>query len=631
MTQFIKICMVSFCMIVLFPLGQVAAMPEMMGTDQIQAGMHGIAKTVIEGTTIDTFDIEITGVVDAGKDSDGRIIAIASGPLIDKTGGVLQGMSGSPVYIDDKLIGAVSGGWKEINNRTCIITPIHDMIKIWDMPDLKNKTMIQQVDLKQPSAIFPADNKADLKTDMKNVATTKQPVAVADKSQPVMTPLMVSGFTDAGLNLLKEKMAPYNLVPYAVGSYAGKGESVTLEPGSSVGVEVVRGDLSVAAIGTVTAVDNGRVLAFGHPFLRKGNVNYFMTDAHIITTASGDNTGFKVGAPGNLVGRINQDRSAGVAGIIGRYPSVIPMQINVDDMQLNRHETYAVQLAYDEELASALAASVVYNAIDQTIDRAGTGTAKIEFEILTNAVDGGIIKRSNMYYSPQDVGQLSITEIYQALNLLCTNTMGETDIVGIKVNVKVDANRQTASIITAVPEKQKVKPGETVNLKLQIKPYRKPVETLIVPYKISQTQPVGMTTLEIRGGGLVPVAQLLMQQQGLDLSPEEDKMQPLSDKITAFIKANKNNEIIISPAAPLLNEVQQAAAIEAAIKQSDQIEPTTAVPDDPVAPPVASSVLPANQKTKVDKPGAEQPTKFATNYIIDNIVKTSIQVTGKKN
>ena len=394
---------------------------------------------------------------------------------------------------------------------------------------------------------------------------------------------------------------------------------------------MVRGDLSVAAIGTVTAVDNGRVLAFGHPFLRKGNVNYFMTDAHIITTASGDNTGFKVGAPGNLVGRINQDRSAGVAGIIGRYPSVIPMQINVDDMQLNRHETYAVQLAYDEELASALAASVVYNAIDQTIDRAGTGTAKIEFEILTNAVDGGIIKRSNMYYSPQDVGQLSITEIYQALNLLCTNTMGETDIVGIKVNVKVDANRQTASIITAVPEKQKVKPGETVNLKLQIKPYRKPVETLIVPYKISQTQPVGMTTLEIRGGGLVPVAQLLMQQQGLDLSPEEDKMQPLSDKITAFIKANKNNEIIISPAATLLNEVQQAAAIEAAIKQSDQIEPTTAVPDDPVAPPVASSVLPANQKTKVDKPGAEQPTKFATNYIIDNIVKTSIQVTGKKN
>ncbi|SEI82172.1 SpoIVB peptidase S55 [Propionispira arboris] len=621
MTKFIKIYMVSFCIIVFFPWSQAAAMPEIMGTDQIQAGMHGIAKTVIEGTTIDTFDIEITGVIDAGKDSDGRIIAIASGPVIDKTGGVLQGMSGSPVYIDDKLIGAVSGGWKEINNRTCIITPIHDMMKIWDMPDLKNKTMIQQVNLKQPPTVLSADNKTDIKTASKNTVTTTQAAVAAEKSKPLMTPLMVSGFTDAGLNLLKEKMAPYNLVPYAVGSYEGKGETVTLEPGSSVGVEVVRGDLSVAAIGTVTALDNGRVLAFGHPFLRKGNVNYFMTDAHIITTASGDNTGFKVGAPGNLVGRINQDRSAGVAGIIGRYPSVIPIQINVDDLQLNRHQTYAVQLAYDEELASSLAASVVYNAIDQTIDRAGTGTAKIEFEILTNAVDSGVIKRSNMYYSPQDVGQLSITEIYQALNLLCTNTMGETDIVGIKVNIKVDANRRTASIIEAVPEKQKVKQGETVNVKLQIKPYRKPAETLIVPYKIAKNQPAGMTTLEIRGGGLVPVAQLLMQQQGLDLSPEEDKMQPLSEKLDAFMKANKNNEIIISPAAPMLNEVQQAAAIEAAIKQSaqlDQIKPNDQVNIE-------------NKKTKLDKPEADLPAKFDTNYIIDNIIKTSIQVIGKKN
>jgi len=610
--------MVSFCIIVLFPWSQVAAMPAIMGTDEIQPGMHGIAKTVIEGTTIDTFDIEITGVIDAGKDSDGRIIAIASGPVIDKTGGVLQGMSGSPVYIDDKLIGAVSGGWNEINNRTCIITPINDMIKIWNMPDLRNKTTIQQVDLKQPPTVVAVNDK---KADTKNVVAAKPVTVAVDKSKPLMTPLMVSGFTDAGLNLLKEKMAPYNLVPYAVGSYEGKGETVTLEPGSSVGVEVVRGDLSIAAIGTVTAVDNGRVLAFGHPFLRKGNVNYFMTDAHIITTASGSNTGFKVGAPGNLVGRINQDRSAGVAGVIGRYPSVIPIQINVDDLQLSRHQTYAVQLAYDEELASSLAASVVYNAIDQTIDRAGTGTAKIEFEILTNAVDGGVIKRSNMYYSPQDVGQLSITEIYQALNLLCTNTMGETDIVGIKVNVKVDANRQTASIIEAVPEKQKVKPGETVNIKLQIKPYRKPVETLIVPYTVAKTQPIGMATLEIRGGGLVPVAQVLMQQQGLDLSPEEDKMQPLSDKIAAFMKANKNNEIIISPAAPMLNEVQQAAAIEAAIKQSAQLEPTKQ----------KNQTAAVGQKTKLDKSEVDSPAKYATNYIIDNIIKTSIQIIGKKN
>lgn len=517
--------------VLLLPIGRVSAAPEIMTTDQLQLGMQGIAKTVIQGTAIDTFDIEILGVVKEGIDSDGRILAKASGPVIDKTGGVLQGMSGSPVYIDGKLIGAVSGGWKDIDSRTCIITPIADMLKLWDMPDLKKDQKIKQVDLKSV-----------LKTDQQAADKTKK------VGKELATPLMAAGFSDAAFNMLTEKLQAFNMVPYATNGVSGDFAPVTIEPGSSVGAQLVRGDFSLAAIGTVTAVENGKVLAFGHPFLRKGNVSYFMTDANIISTASGLNTGFKIGVPGNAVGVINQDRTAAIAGTLGRYPSVIPLQVNVTDKQLNTTKSYSMQIAYDEQLAATLAATMVYNSIDQTIDRTGEGTAKVSFEIMSNAVPSGILKRDNMFYNPQDVGKFGISEVFQALDILCSNNIAETDIVSVKVNVDIDQTRKTASIIEATPEKTEVKAGEKVNISVKLKPYRASEVTVVVPYTVPKHQAPGMTMLEVRGGGLVSVAQLLMQQQGIDLSAQEDKTKPLDVIIKEFLDTNKNNEIIIDPA-----------------------------------------------------------------------------------
>ena len=109
---------------------------ETMSANEIQAGMTGIAKTVIEGSTIDEFSVEIVGVLNESPKEEGYILARVSGDAIDKTGGVLQGMSGSPVYINGKLIGAISGGWKDIDNKLCIITPINEMLKIWNLQKL---------------------------------------------------------------------------------------------------------------------------------------------------------------------------------------------------------------------------------------------------------------------------------------------------------------------------------------------------------------------------------------------------------------------------------------------------------------------------------------------------------------
>lgn len=638
-----KSWLIALLLVCILPLaGQVSA-ADIMTADQLRPGMRGYAKTVVEGSQIDVFDLEILGVFKESEDEDGKIIAKASGPVIEAVGGVLQGMSGSPVYVDGKLIGAVSGGWKDIDNRTCIITPIADMLKIWNLPDSKGQSKIKQVDLKPPkkqekasSAKVNGDAKAQQDKGEKKPKQQTQPVPAQkpDKAAPMKkiskqpkaedaaqakalaAPLMVSGFGPAGLRLLEDKLAPYQIAPYAAG---GQSANLTggapLEPGSAIGVQLVRGDISMAAIGTVTLVEDGKVLAFGHPFLRKGNVNYFMTDAQIVATASGTSAGFKIGAPGRLLGRINQDRGSAVAGVLGAYPSVIPLEVRVEDLQSKKQKTYVMQVAYDEDLAAALVASMVYNAIDKTIDRVGEGTARVAFEIMTSGAPGGKLRRDNMFFNAQDVGPQAIGEIFQAMGILTSNAMEEADIVSVKVDVKIDEARKTASIIEAIPDKPSVKAGETVRLKLRIKPYRAAEEVLVVPYTIPKHQSPGMLNLEVRGGGLVSLAQLLMQQQGIDLSAEEDKTKPLQTMVQEFLETNKNNEIVVAPS--LVPEAMQAAAGGAARPAAT---PAPVKVQEEAVPEVAVSAKADAQKVQA---------KHATGYIIDNVVRAAIQVTAK--
>lgn len=585
---------------------------EILPAAQLTAGMKGYAKTVIEGDRIDSFAVEIIGVLKDGDDSEGKIIARVSGDVIDKTGGVLQGMSGSPVYIDGKLIGAISGGWKDVDNKTCLITPIQDMLEIWRLPDEKNKNRIKQVDLK---AAVKANEKAveKQKTGEKNKQKNGDLPTDEKLDASLASPLFVSGFGEAGMALLKEKLQPLQLVPYMTGSPGGSPSQAVLEPGSSVGVQLVRGDITMAAIGTVTAVENGRILAFGHPFLRKGNVNYFMTNAQIVTTASGETAGFKVGVPGKLVGRISQDRTAAVAGVIGEYPSVVPLRVSVEDAQLKRKKVYDMQVAYDEELLPALISTMVYNAMDKARDRLGDGTAAVSFEIMTNSVPSGTFKRDNMFYNAQDVGQVAVAELAQALNLLAVNSEAESDIVAVKVAVQLDEMKKTASLIEAVPDKASVKPGETVHFKVKVKPYRQAEEILNIAYKVPKNQPEGMLNLEIRGGGLVPLMQALMMQQGIDPAAQEDKRKPLSAKLEELAGANRNNEILVSP-APLIPE------------EMNMVKPKKKAKGLELPEGAAEQKGGENLQDK----GGDAAVKHKTPYIIDNVLQVPIKIEAAK-
>lgn len=622
------------------------AMDPILPHDQVKEGMTGTAYTVIDSSgQLKNFQVDIIGNLDNGKGSEPMIMAKASGPVIEQTGGILQGMSGSPVYVDGYLIGAVAAGIKDMSPYTFFITPIDEMTPLWRLPDLKNKTRIHTIDLKRVAEIQAnadaakakqeaADKKNDsrirgvdlleraraaVKADEEKAAKAKT-TAVNAKAEPKAV-MYFSGFNQASLNFLKQQIDPQGttqFLPMGAPSLTDIQQTdynAKLVPGSAVGVAITYGDFAVGATGTVTAVDGKNILAFGHPFLHRGNVNYFMTDAKVVGTISGQSNGMKIANIGNIIGRISQDRATGIAGTLGTFPSVVPVKVRVQDNSLGRTETYGARIAYDEDFLAQLSGGIAYAALSKTTDDLSGSTAKVGFKIRTNAVRDGVVARSNMFYSTADVGQISMAELMQAMSIVCQNTEKESDIIDVQVDITVDNDRKTASLLSAVPDKKKVKPGETVKFTTTIKPYRRAKETLIIPFTVPETQPAGMLNLDIRGGGLVPAtALMLLQQSGVDVTNENDAKQTTADRLRKLQESGRNNEIVIAPGPvqkPLSAREQRKIAQEAAAAQQTDAR--------------AITLLGATQLPQA-KAGE---TKFETNYIIDNVIHSALQIERK--
>lgn len=701
------------------------AMDPILPFRDVKGGMTGTAYTVVDSSgEICSFDVDIVGNMDNGKGSSRMIMARARGPVIEQTGGILQGMSGSPVYVNGRLVGAVAAGIKEMTPYTFFITPIEDMMKLWTMPDTKNKTRLKTVNMhkvveerkkqaakekeeenkkaetsgnailnrimdviheaedtaretkakqeadekeqaekeKAEAAAAKAADKAAAKdaakakeaadapaedaataedkaavdeaakasTPVKDAAAAKPAAATEDKAQAkdekALTKqpkavMYLSGFSQPGIDFLQKNVPVGRDVTFMPMGVRTEGEGNTLynaslKPGSAVGVAIVYGDFAVGATGTVTAVDGKKILGFGHPFLHRGNVNYFMTDATVVGTISGQSNGMKIANIGNIIGRISQDRETGIAGTIGDFPTVVPVKVRIKDTTLGRTDDYGARIAYDEDFLPELSGGIAYAAMTKTSDTLAGSTANVHFIIRTNAAEGGKFERSNMFYNTADVGQIAVGELMQAMSIVCSNTEQESDIVDVQVDVQMENGRKTATLVSAVPDKATVKPGDLVKFTTTIKPYRRDKETLLIPYRVPVTAPEGPLTLDIRGGGVAPIAQLkLLQQTGLDLIAQEDKTATTKDKLQGLKRTGRNNEIIIAPGAQaqVMMPAQQRKAAREAAKAARE----------------------AAQQRKfsfsLNKPKNENAgeTKFTTNYIIDNVIHSTLQVERK--
>ena len=638
-----------FALTINFCTPAVHAMPPILPYSELTAGMQGTAYTVLDTSgEIRSFPVEILGPMDGGKGAQRMIMARTSGELIEQVGGVLQGMSGSPVYVGDRLVGALSAGVKDLSPYTFFITPIEDMTPLWSMPDVKNQTNIVTVDLvKEIEERKKAEEKRRLRArekefekmsreeresewrDMMAVLRGEQSEQAAEDTSAEAaseTPaaeekayVFAQGFNTAGLRYLQDNLPMKGTTLLPLGGFGGNTNLHTrydaaLTGGQAMGVAIVYGDFSVGATGTVTAVDGKNVLGFGHSFMHKGNVNYFMTDADVIGTIAGQSNGMKIANIGSVIGRINQDRETGVAGTLGTFPTSVPMQIHVKDNALGTEETFGAQIAYDEDFLPILSGSIAYAAMSRVSDSLGSSTARVRFAIRTNAYEGGLFERRNMYYSAADVGQVAVTELLQAMNLIVTNAEKESDVIDVDVDVELDAGRETALLVSATPDKMTVKPGETVTFKTTIRPYRKAEETLSIPYQVPKAQPAGTLHLDIRGGGFVPVNPLmLLAQAGLEIPDDEERFKSTEDRLRELAEQGQNNEIIIAPgAAPApTSEKEMKKRMKAAAKASER----------------AAKAEPEKRVTLLaDRKKREEKEKFFAPYVIENVIHATLKV-----
>ena len=569
----------------------VSAMAEIMPLDEIKSGMSGTGYAVVDNSgIIKPFNVDIVGLTNSGKGSMRMIMARASGDLMNETGGVLQGMSGSPIYIDGKLIGALAIGIQNTSPYTFFITPIEDMVKIWELPDTKDADLVFNPGKKENT------KPAETVTENKDAGEEKISSDGEEKNA-----VFFSGFDSNGLDFLKRELQPLGFKNFYAVPNSSSGRinyGASLQPGSPMGVAVVCGDFTVGGTGTVTAIDDNKIVAFGHAFSHAGNVNFFMTDSNVLGPIKGTTSGgIRMANIGSIIGRINQDREAGIAGVVGKIPMSVPITVNVKNIPRDTVDTYRAMIAYNENLMPKLSATIAYAALSKTADSLVNSTVAVDFSIKTNAVESGTFSRRNMFYNDADVGQVAIIELMQAMNLICNNTTQESGVFNIEVNMALDTQRNTATLISAVPDKKIVKAGDTVNFTVKIQPYRKPVETLVVPYTIPLSTPEGALTLDIHGGAFVQTAQTLPQGVILPSTEPPDKL--FEKNIRNFINAGRSNQIVIEPSAAA-KKVQ--------------------------LPPKKPAT---NQKRSIKfgkKTSASPNQRFETSYIIDNLIQTAIKI-----
>ena len=456
---------------------------KFMHVSELRPGMRGYALTVFKGTKISKFGIEILGVVSKFNEGKDYIMFRATdGPALTRGLGIAHGMSGSPIYINNRLVGAISLGNEFAKDPIGFATPIEDMFDAWS-PDLPAKPS-------NMSAAPPAPSGA---AGMQSTYGT------------LGLPLTVSGMNSLGISRLQTALAPFHFNVMAGG---GSGTNLdtnplargaTLVPGSAVGVSLVQGDIDMTATGTVTYRDGNRLLLFGHPFTSLGPIDAALTTAYVVDIYPSYQASVKFGSPIKTVGRIFQDRPFSVGGIIGPMPQMIPMTVSVDDQSIKRHKNYVVRIINHPLLTGQFVSQVADAAIEQVHGQPGDSMAQVTLDVDVDEI--GHVKRTNTFYDALTIDQTAIGDLDSLMRLLSSNPFYPLSVRSVKMAVTIQNRHDTAEIDHLFVKQSKFAPGDTVEVGVVLKPYKQPLYTRMISVKIPQSTPDGTLPLSIAGGG----------------------------------------------------------------------------------------------------------------------------------
>jgi hypothetical protein len=465
----------------------------------VRTGMKGVGKTVMVGTKLEEFQVEVLGVmrdVSPGRD---MVLCRLSGLNLEHSG-IVQGMSGSPVYIDGKLLGAVAFGWEFAKDPIAGITPFSQMVQYVRSNDKRIAT--EGRDRREGAigtAMLDEPWNLDRSPSVDRGPTGPMPVSGGGLAgmKPIATPLAATGFTPRALAILSEKLGPLNLAPMAGGGVSDdvlkRVGDLPLGPGSPLSIAMVTGDFDLSGIGTVTHVEGDRVYGFGHPMYSLGPCEFPMMTGYIHTVYPRTSVSMKMGSPLKTVGVLDTDVSTAVAGRVGPSPDMLPMSVKVKVGRYSEAKTFRVRMVREPSLLPMLVMSVLANAIDTEGNLPDELTAKVDVKI--SLKDRQPIEIHDILSGPRYSGPMGPTALFNPVaslvNMLVRNPMAPVRIEDITCEIDISNGRKHAEVESIRLATDRLEPGQTLKAMVTIKPFKGERETVEMDLPLPADLPEG--------------------------------------------------------------------------------------------------------------------------------------------
>ena len=457
---------------------RLAARDTLMPVGDVKPGMVGIGRTVFQGDRIEEFKVHIIGTLKCvvAPQRDLILSRLEGGPLA--TTGVIAGMSGSPVYIDGKLVGAVSYQLGQFPKEPIAgITPIAEMTDATGLTATRPARPVAiALDRAVPAAellplwrdaLAPASPFGAATADLLQVlgAAGLTRTATTDL-RPITVPLTVGGFADGAVERLLPAMPGVAVTATARAQQgAAASPARALAPGDAVGVALMGGDFSMGATGTVTHVDGERVYAFGHPLYNLGPTLFPMTRADVIAVLPSLVTSSKLASLGTTVGTISQDRATAIAGHLGAPPSLIPVTVTLNSTRAPSR-TFRFDVVHDQLFTPLLSYLAVANVL--TSYQRQTGAATYVLKGQARLAGHPAIEFDDVFVGDQGAANASAA-IAAPLTALYRNASEPFRIEGLSLTVDADEVTRTAEIERVWIDNDAVRAGRTVPVKIQLR------------------------------------------------------------------------------------------------------------------------------------------------------------------
>ncbi len=503
----------------------------MMSIDEVRPGMRGYGLTVFRGTEPERFDVEVVDVIHRFRPDQDMVLIRTPHPILEEAN-IVAGMSGSPIYLEGKLVGAYAFGWPFGSQPIAGVTPIENMLTELRRPTRPESFFGSRVASALPPRQAPRNVAEALPFGFEDgtlpdaftaIRRLRERIARPMRglpmgAEPAATPLWLGGVPDSVAAMLEEELAPLGLTPVQAGGAGTRRRTPgptaappAAEPrpafvdGGAIGVMLARGDIALTALGTVTYVDpSGRLVAFGHPMLEQGEVGLPTGTARIAHVMASVQRSFKIGEVVAPLGTLIHDRQPAIVIDTHREPATIPVHVRISGIEGAHRTDWNATIASHRALTPTLTLAVIQAAIKS----ASADQTDVTFRARTRMMISGygpleLVDEGALSAGPGNA-QLSQLRAFSVFEIVFGNPFVESRIESIDFDVAFTFERTALTLVDARVPDNEIEPGDRVPVMLTFRRYGQPdlVRTVEVP--ISERMAGQTFRLELRPANTVP-------------------------------------------------------------------------------------------------------------------------------